>query len=64
MPMMRPCSLRDGEDLCFAAHHGPIPTDVDKSQLSRNWVTGRAVIDRKPVHVHDLLSEGRRISRR
>ena len=31
---------------------------VNKIQLGRNWVTGRSVIDKKPIHVHDLLSEG------
>ena len=53
--------LRDGGDLRFAAHHGPIPpipTGLDKVPMSRNWVTGRSVIDKTTIHVHDLLSEG------
>jgi hypothetical protein len=24
--------------------------------INRNWVTGRAVVDKVPMHVHDLLS--------
>jgi GAF domain-containing protein len=46
--------LREGESLVFGAHHGPIPMDFDKWPLTRNWTAGRAVIDGKPVHVHDL----------
>ena len=50
--------LKDGQDLRFSAHHGSIPIDLEKWPINRNWVTGRAVVDRVPVHVHDLLSEG------
>jgi two-component system, NtrC family, sensor kinase len=38
------------------AHHGPIPTDAAKMLISRNWTAGRAVLDKKPVHVHDMQS--------
>jgi GAF domain-containing protein len=48
--------LREGDSLCFSAHHGPIPINLDKLPINRNWTAGRAVIDQKPVHVHDLLS--------
>jgi two-component system, NtrC family, sensor kinase len=48
--------LKDGDDLQFSAHHGPIPISMDKLPINRNWTSGRAVIDKKPVHVHDLLS--------
>ena len=48
--------LRDGEHLRSSAHHGPIPILQDKWPINRNSVAGRAVVDRKPVHVHDLLS--------
>jgi signal transduction histidine kinase len=41
----------------FSAHHGPIPIGLKNWKLSRNWTAGRAVIDAKPVHVHDLASE-------
>ncbi len=50
--------LKDGEDLRFSAHHGSIPIDLPKWPINRNWVTGRAVVDRVPVHVRDLPSEG------
>jgi GAF domain-containing protein len=48
--------LRDRDDLRYSAHHGPIPIVLEKSPINRNWVTGRAVVDRVPMHVHDLLS--------
>ena len=63
--------LRDGDDLLFSAHHGPIPIGLEKWPINRNWTAGRAFLDRKPVHVHDLLSaegtefpDGRELSRR
>jgi two-component system NtrC family sensor kinase len=62
--------LRDGVDLRFSAHHGPIPIGLEKWPINRNWTAGRAFLDRKPVHVHDLLSpegaefpDGREMSR-
>jgi two-component system NtrC family sensor kinase len=48
--------LMDGDDLRFSAHHGPIPLKFEKLPINRNWVTGRAVVDKVPIHVHDLLS--------
>ena len=63
--------LKDGDDLRFNAHHGPIPIGLDRWPINRNWTAGRAFIDKKPVHVHDLLSaegddfpDGREFSRR
>jgi GAF domain-containing protein len=50
--------LREGESLVFGAHYGPIPMDFVKWPLTRNWTAGRAVIDGKPVHVHDLTAAG------
>jgi GAF domain-containing protein len=47
-------TLREGDSLVFSAHHGPIPIGLKSWKLSRNWTAGRAVIDAKPVHVHDL----------
>ena len=46
--------LRQGEQLNVRAHHGPIPLDFAGWPIRRGWVTGRAVIDRAPVHIHDL----------
>jgi GAF domain-containing protein len=48
--------LKDGDILRMGAHHGPIPVDMDRWTINRGWTAGRAVVDQKPVHVHDLLS--------
>lgn len=50
-------ALPEGDTLAMRAHHGPIPIGVPKWSIGRDWVTGRAYIDRKPVHVHDLMQE-------
>ncbi|MGB5184753.1 MAG: GAF domain-containing sensor histidine kinase [Xanthobacteraceae bacterium] len=49
------CSVwrREGDRLLLVAHHGPIPQIMDWP-IERGWVTGRAVVDRASVHVHDL----------
>ncbi|MEA2913175.1 MAG: two-component system, NtrC family, sensor kinase, partial [Bradyrhizobium sp.] len=51
-------TLKDGDDLVFQAQHGSIPVVWERSPINRQFVSGRAVLDRKPVHVHDLLSTG------
>jgi two-component system NtrC family sensor kinase len=61
--------LKDGNDLRFSAHHGPIPIGLEKWPINRNWTAGRAFVDQTPVHVHDLLNstdfpEGRELARR
>ena len=48
--------LRDGDDMRYGAHHGPIPVTFEKRPISRDWVTGRAVVERMPIHLHDVLS--------
>jgi GAF domain-containing protein len=45
--------LREGERLRGRAHHGPISI-LGEGPIDRRWVTGRAFVDREPVHVHDL----------
>jgi GAF domain-containing protein len=45
--------LREGERLRGRAHHGPISI-LGEGPIERGWVTGRAFVDREPVHVHDL----------
>src|SRR3954454_2037127 len=62
--------LKIGTDLHFSAHHGPIPTAQRPRPISRQWVTGRAVVDKVPVQVPDFQSseaaefpEGQRQSR-
>ena len=48
--------LKNGDELQIRAHHGPIPIDAPKLLINRNWTAGRAVLDKKPVHVHDMQS--------
>jgi two-component system NtrC family sensor kinase len=48
--------LKDGNHLCFSAHHGPISASQEHFPINRNSTAGLAVIEQKPVHVHDLLS--------
>jgi two-component system, NtrC family, sensor kinase len=49
--------LRDGDSLRHGAHCGPIPHIVVKlNTINRNWVTGRSVVDKVPIHVLDMLS--------
>src|SRR5262249_30193093 len=47
--------LRDGDRLNTRAHDGPMPIGGGWP-IGRGWVTGCAVLDRTPVHVHDLLA--------
>src|SRR5262249_19231571 len=47
-------ALREHDRLRIRAHHGPIPVDFAEWPIGRGWVTGRAFVDREPVHVHDL----------
>ena len=49
--------LREGNSLAISAHHGPIPIDFVKFPVSRGWTAGRSVVDRTPIHVHDLTAE-------
>jgi len=51
-----------GDGLRLVAHHGQIPTIAPVGQLAlplaRGLITGRAVIDRRTIHVADILAEG------
>ncbi|MEQ1956311.1 GAF domain-containing protein [Mesorhizobium yinganensis] len=49
--------LRD-EWLAVGAHHGPIPIDTKGLPIRRDVVTGRAMLDREAIHVHDLTVAG------
>ena len=51
-------ALKDGNDLVFKEQHGSIPVVGERRPINRRWTAGRAVVDRKPVHVHDLSIEG------
>jgi GAF domain-containing protein len=48
--------LRIGDDLVFSAHRGPIPVVRNNWPINSSWTGGRSVIERRPVHVTDLLS--------
>src|SRR4029077_12931061 len=57
-------TLRDGDELVFQAQHGSIPVVWDRQPIDREGAAGLAVIDRTPVHVHDLLGpEGEQFPR-
>jgi serine phosphatase RsbU (regulator of sigma subunit)/CRP-like cAMP-binding protein len=50
----------DGNELRLVAKHGPSrlwPIGATR-RLTRQWVTGRAVLDRTPIHVPDLQAAG------
>ena len=47
--------LKQGDNLRFSAHHGPLSVTLNDRPISRNWTAGRAVIEGKPVQVKDLL---------
>ncbi|HEX7137455.1 MAG TPA: GAF domain-containing protein, partial [Vicinamibacterales bacterium] len=49
-------ALKDGDELVFQAQHGSVPVVWKRQPINRQWATGRAAVDRRPVHVHDLLS--------
>jgi two-component system, NtrC family, sensor kinase len=48
----------DGQNLRAVAHWGPVPQDIDvRFPCSREHVVGRAVFERRPVHIIDLQAE-------
>src|SRR5262249_37484457 len=46
----------EGDALRLCASFGSIPTALSWP-ISREWVTGRSVADRRTIHVHDLAAE-------
>ena len=49
--------LLDGDEMVFGSHFGHIPVDFKSWKVTRNWTGGRAVLDRKTVHVRDMRTE-------
>jgi two-component system, NtrC family, sensor kinase len=45
--------LDEGGKLHVKAHFGPLRLDFAEWPISREWITGRAFIDRTTIHVHD-----------
>jgi two-component system NtrC family sensor kinase len=57
-------TLKDGDELVFQAQHGSIPVVWERQPIDRHAAAGLAVIERRPVHVHDLLApEGEQFPR-
>ena len=46
----------DGDMLRAAASYGPMPSPEDRA-INRRFPSGRAVVDRQTIHVHDILTE-------
>jgi GAF domain-containing protein len=58
--------LKDGSDLRVAAHHGPIQLSRSlggRVPIARDWVSGRAMVERRTIHVEDLHAAGDEYSR-
>src|SRR5262245_51909636 len=60
----RVCGARDaliyrinGDVLRLEAHYGPFPWMNESMPCNRGSVTGRAVVDRQTIHIHDLAAE-------
>src|SRR5262249_1050816 len=49
--------LKDVNDLHIVAHHGPVAVDFARIPIARDTVAGRSIVDRAPVHIHDLAHE-------
>ena len=49
--------LKDGDELRLGAHHGPISMSWQRWPSDRTSISGRAMADRRPVHVEDVLSD-------
>jgi signal transduction histidine kinase len=48
--------LKIEDDLHYSAHHGPIPAPREAHRITRQWVTGRSVVDKVPVQISDFLA--------
>ena len=47
----------DGDVLRLVAHHGPLAWMNESLPNNRGSVTGRAVVERQTIHIHDLAAE-------
>src|SRR5262245_57581722 len=50
--------LRQGDNLVLGAHFGPIPFAPTPWPVSRDWVSGRSIVDAQTVHIPDLSTAG------
>jgi two-component system, NtrC family, sensor kinase len=46
--------LPEGNSLHVRAHYGPIPMNVTGLPIGRGSISGRAFVDRTPIHISDL----------
>ncbi|HEU4922625.1 MAG TPA: GAF domain-containing protein [Burkholderiales bacterium] len=49
--------LAEADELRHVAGFGDVPLTAERFALDRGSTSGRAVVDRMPVHVHDILAE-------
>src|SRR5215470_13893932 len=49
--------LREGDWLQVKAHYGPMPANVAKRKITRDWVNGRCVADGVQIHLQNLQAE-------
>ena len=49
--------LRDGDVLKLAASHGSLPTAAETRPIRRTLVTGRVIMDGRPLHISDLQAK-------
>ena len=49
--------LRNGDVLKLAASHGSLPTAAETRPIRRTLVTGRVIMDGRPLHISDLQAE-------
>src|SRR5439155_641277 len=47
----------EGTLLRAVASYGPIPPMVEPRPVTRGWASGRSVVDRHTIHVHDIAAE-------
>ena len=47
----------DGEVLRLAAHFGPMPVMAEAHAITRGTVGGRATLERRTIHIHDIVDE-------
>src|SRR4029079_6797907 len=48
--------LRNGDELELSAHHGTVPADWNLVKINPYWTAGRAAIEQRPIHAHDMSS--------
>ena len=56
--------LREGDQLRPAAHYGPIPLTFPSQEITRGLAPGRAIIERRAIHIDDIAKHAERIPAR